>query len=75
MIYLELLKAGYGSIRWLLKCVLLDSSPRRTENRDFLSQKMKSRYGFRIVTKVFLDNFESFKPTFVYSTVPKRIST
>ena len=52
---------------------LLDSPPRRTENRDFWVQKMKSRYGFRIVTKVFLGHFELFKTTFAVFKVPKRI--
>ena len=49
------------------------SPPWQTENRDFSAQKMKSRYGFRIVTKVFLGHFESFKLTFGVSQVPKRM--
>ena len=60
---------------WLLKGDLLDSPPWRTENCDFSAQKIKSRYGFKIVTKVFLGHFDSFKLTLAYSNVPKRIST
>ena len=57
----------------MLKGDLLDSPSWRTENRDFSAQKMKSRYGFRIVTKVFLGHFESFKLTFGVSEVQKRM--
>ena len=45
------------------------SPPRQTENRDFSVQKMKSRYVYRVVTKVFLGYFESFKLTFGVSQV------
>ena len=53
--------------------VLEHSPPRGTENRDFWIQKMKSRYGIRIVIKVFVGHFESFQATFAVSEVPKRI--
>ena len=53
--------------------VLEHSPPRRIENRDFWIQKVKSRYSFRIVTKVVLSHFESFKTTFAVFKVPKRI--
>ena len=52
---------------------LENSPPRGIENRDFWVQKMKLRYGIRIVIKVFLGHFESFKATFAVSEVPKRI--
>ena len=51
---------------------MLDSPSWRTENRDFSTQTMKPSHGFRIVTKVFLGHFESFKVTFAVSKVPKR---